>query len=82
VIARTCAHTEDPATLFRGKSNASKMLSLCLRKGCATYLKKAIGSIIARVCENTPGVEIDPSRYGSTPPVSRPTLAVLAIASC
>ncbi|ELR17375.1 GTPaseactivating protein [Acanthamoeba castellanii str. Neff] len=53
---------EDPATLFRGKTNASKMLSLCLRKSCNTYLKLAIGPTITEICTSIPSVEIDPTR--------------------
>jgi hypothetical protein len=55
--------TEDESTLFRSKTNGSKMLSLCLRICCMNYLKDAIGPVIARVCAEAPAVEIDPSRY-------------------
>jgi hypothetical protein len=58
--ARACA--EDPTTLFRSNTNGSKMLSACLRICGTSYLKNAIGPTIARICRDTPAVEIDPQR--------------------
>ncbi len=53
---------DDPSTLFRSNSKASKLLSASLRACAVDYLRQVVGDVILRICTTLPSVEIDPNR--------------------
>ncbi len=54
--------SDDPSTLFRSNSKASKLLSASLRTCAVDYLRQVVGDVILHICTTLPSVEIDPNR--------------------
>jgi hypothetical protein len=54
--------TEDPTTLFRSNSRASKLLSISMKVRGLEYVQNAMGDLIHAICSAQPSVEIDPTK--------------------